>query len=64
MHLQKFLLGPKSLRKSDDLAFELSEVFAKGVGGVKIPEVLVEGDEVAVEGGVLGFGEAEAVGGG
>lgn len=68
---QKFLPGTKSLRECDFLAFELGEVFPEGVEVVGIPDalgddeaiVLIEGDAVAVEGGVLGPGEAETVGG-
>jgi len=53
------------------LALEACEVFPNGVAIVEIADpagddhsvVLVEGDEVLVEGGVLGLGEAETIGG-
>lgn len=40
MDFQKLLSGLKSLRECDFLAFELGEVLAEGVGGVKISDAV------------------------
>lgn len=71
VHFQKLLPGQEALGKVDGLALVAGEVLADGFAVVEItdifgddePVVLIEGDEVPVEGGVLGFGEAESVGG-
>jgi len=64
---QKLLPWPEPLWKLDGLSLKMLEIVAHGFSGVEIgnlfgdhePVVFIKGDEMLVEGGVLGFcGEA------
>lgn len=71
MHFQKLPSRQEALGQRDGMALVAGKVITDGVAVVEVtdifgddePVVLIEGDEVPVEGGVLGFGEAESVGG-